>query len=262
MTRAHLIAGGYPIGSPAGHDMDYARLRLLEKLYQAGFRSTVAEDFGRLDDHLDGAALLVTYTAGPIPSGDQNQALARWLRAGGKWLALHGSSGGRAARIAGSRQRRMLRGPHHDTLGALFLNHPPLRRFEVTVHPGHQVTDGVASFRTVDELYLIEPIGEHRVLLSTELPTDPSPPGFGFVYDRDTSLRADGKTRILGLEHRLGDGGVVYLSLGHCHDPVSNMQPSVDDSLGADGSVPNPFRGSWETTGFNLLLDNALTWAA
>jgi hypothetical protein len=28
-TRAHLIAGGFPAGSYAGHDHDYARLRLL-----------------------------------------------------------------------------------------------------------------------------------------------------------------------------------------------------------------------------------------
>ena len=27
--RVHLIAGGYPPGSFAGHDMDYVRLRLL-----------------------------------------------------------------------------------------------------------------------------------------------------------------------------------------------------------------------------------------
>ncbi len=28
--RAHLIAGGYPPGQSAGHDHDYARLKLLE----------------------------------------------------------------------------------------------------------------------------------------------------------------------------------------------------------------------------------------
>ena len=28
--RAHLITGGYPAGSDAGHDMNFARLRLLE----------------------------------------------------------------------------------------------------------------------------------------------------------------------------------------------------------------------------------------
>ena len=32
ITRVHLITGGFPPGSPAGHDMDYARLRLLQLL--------------------------------------------------------------------------------------------------------------------------------------------------------------------------------------------------------------------------------------
>jgi hypothetical protein len=27
--RAHLITGGFPLGAHAGHDHDYARLRLL-----------------------------------------------------------------------------------------------------------------------------------------------------------------------------------------------------------------------------------------
>ena len=30
--RVHLITGGFPPGSPAGHDMNYARLNLLQKL--------------------------------------------------------------------------------------------------------------------------------------------------------------------------------------------------------------------------------------
>ena len=29
--RAHLIVGGFPPGSPAGHDMNFARLQLLQR---------------------------------------------------------------------------------------------------------------------------------------------------------------------------------------------------------------------------------------
>ena len=32
VVRAHLIAGGFPAGQAAGHDHDYARLRILEQL--------------------------------------------------------------------------------------------------------------------------------------------------------------------------------------------------------------------------------------
>jgi hypothetical protein len=36
--RAHLVTGGFPTGSMAGHDHDYARLRLLGLLPNATFR--------------------------------------------------------------------------------------------------------------------------------------------------------------------------------------------------------------------------------
>ena len=44
--RAHLITGGYPAGSDAGHDVNYARLRLLEILAERdGLEVTFAMDF-------------------------------------------------------------------------------------------------------------------------------------------------------------------------------------------------------------------------
>ena len=43
--RVHVITGGFPPGAAAGHDMDYARLRLLELVYeQPHVRATVAND--------------------------------------------------------------------------------------------------------------------------------------------------------------------------------------------------------------------------
>ena len=49
-TRVHLIAGGYPPGQHAGHDMDYARLRLLEKLGQdVSIHTTVGGDYTDID---------------------------------------------------------------------------------------------------------------------------------------------------------------------------------------------------------------------
>ena len=41
-------------------------------------------------------------------------------------------------RVRDSRQRKMQRLAHHDLLGAFYLNHPPVRRFEgfeVTARP-------------------------------------------------------------------------------------------------------------------------------
>lgn len=260
--RAHLIVGGFPPGSPAAHDMDYARLRLLGFLAEhEDATTTVANDYAELDKWLDGASLLMTYVAGPVPNADQHASLSDWLQNGGRWFALHGTSGGRAARIEGSRQRKMVKEAHHETLGSFFLNHPPVRRFDVAVSGGHPLTAGLPdSFETIDELYLIEPIGDSEVLLTTELPEDPSPPGFGFQYDADTSLQADGRTRVLGYVKEVGAGSVAYVALGHCHSPRSNGQPFVDASVADDGVTPTTLRGSWETEGFQKLVRNAVAW--
>lgn len=258
--RAHLIVGGFPRGALAGHDMDYARLRLLDMLGEQSAVTTVAGDFSDIETALAGVQSLVTYVAGPIPDASQNAAIEQWLDAGGRWFALHGTSGGKAARLPSGRGRAMVKTPHHKTLGGFFLNHPPLRKFTVNVAADHPLTRGLpASFEVADELYLIEPQGENEVLLTTELEKDPSPPGFGFSYETDTSVQADGKTRVLGHTRHVGKGGVTYIALGHCHSPASNMQPFVDENLGHD--TPPVFRGSWETAPFQQLVRNALAWS-
>ena len=43
--RSHLVAGGFPPGSSAGHDHDYARLRLLGLLAKQDVPTSVANDF-------------------------------------------------------------------------------------------------------------------------------------------------------------------------------------------------------------------------
>jgi hypothetical protein len=58
----------------------------------------------------------------------------------------------------------------------------------------------------------------------------------------------------------LGKGAVAYVALGHCHDPSSNIQPFVDESVASHGVTPATFRGSWETEGFVHLLENAVNW--
>ena len=59
--RAHLIAGGFPPGSPAGHDHDYARLRLLSLLAEHDVPASVANDFGDVEKWLPPSRLLITY---------------------------------------------------------------------------------------------------------------------------------------------------------------------------------------------------------
>jgi hypothetical protein len=248
--------------------MDYARLRLLQLLHEhPHVLTTVTNDFTDISKWLPESRLLITYVAGPYPNEEQNQVIRQWLEAGGRWLALHGTAGGKAVPVGEQRHiRKMVKGSHHATLGSFFLNHPPLRKFQVSVTDREHVLtkDLPASFEVMDELYLIElqePATCH-ILLTTELAKDPSPPGFGFVYDKDTSVLPDGKTRVLGYIREVGKGGVVYIALGHCHSLKNNIQPFVDPSVSPSGSTPTLFRGAWESEPFERLLRNGITWGS
>ena len=67
--RGHLVAGSFPPGSSAGHDRDYARLRLLGLLAERDVPVSVANDFANIEKWLPVTQLLITYVAGPYPIG-------------------------------------------------------------------------------------------------------------------------------------------------------------------------------------------------
>src|SRR6516165_1706008 len=131
--RAHLIAGGFPPGSMAGHDHDYARLRLLGLLAEQDIPASVANDFADVEKWLPVSRLLITYVACPYPDATQHRPIERWLEAGGHRLGLHGTSGGRAERVEGLRSRRTVKTEHHALLGSRFLTHPPICKIRVDV---------------------------------------------------------------------------------------------------------------------------------
>ncbi len=122
-VRVHVVAGGFPPGSVAGHDMDYARMRILELLQEKqDAHATVSNDFEDVHKWLPGSQLMITYVAGPYLNDAHSRFVRDWLEAGGRWLALHGTSGGKAARVSEqSRARKMVKLSHHATLGCFFL---------------------------------------------------------------------------------------------------------------------------------------------
>src|ERR1700683_3828164 len=91
-ARAHVIAGGFPVGSMSGHDHDYARLKLLGLLAERDIPASVSNDFADVEKWLPVRQMLINYVAGPYPDAAQTRALRSWLEEGGKWLALHGTS--------------------------------------------------------------------------------------------------------------------------------------------------------------------------
>jgi uncharacterized protein len=259
--RAHLIAGGFPAGSMSGHDHDYARLKLLGLLAERDIPASVSNDFADLEKFLPVSRLLITYVAGPYPSAAQTAAIRDWLEAGGHWLALHGTSGGKAERVEGFRSRRTVKTEHHAVLGSYFLTHPPIREIRVQVRGGNSpLTQGLgSSFVVEDEPYFIElqDPAATRILLTAEYGADCVSPNIGTLYPVDTSLQPDGKTRVLGYTKDVGAGGIAYIALGHCHNPAIRAARTFTDP--AD-KTPPMFHGPWDTGAFSTLLRNAIAW--
>jgi type 1 glutamine amidotransferase len=259
--RAHVICGGFPPGQMSGHDHDYARLKLLGLLAEQDVAASVAGDFADVERWLPTSRLLITYVAGPYPNAAQTAAIASWLESGGRWLGLHGTSGGKAERIEGYRSRRTVKTEHHALLGSYFLTHPLICEIRVQVKDtASPLTRGLGtSFVVEDEPYFIElqdPASTH-ILLTAEYGPGCVSPNIGTLYPTDTSLEADGKTRVLGYTRQIGKGGVAYFALGHCHNPAIRAARAFTDP--AD-KTPPIFHGPWDSDPFMTLLGNSIAW--
>ena len=259
-VRAHVITGGFPPGSMSGHDHDYARLRLLTLLAERDVPASVGNDFSDIEKWLPVSRLLITYVAGPYPDGAQTAAIRQWLEAGGHWLALHGSSGGKAQRVEGMRNRRTVKTEHHALLGSMFLTHPPIAeiRVEVKDHDSPLTRGLGSSFVVEDEPYFIElqDPAASRVLLTADYGPSGDWPVAKTLYGNDASLLPDGRTRVIAYSRDVGRGSVAYVALGHCHNPAIHATRAANP---ADGSPPT-FHGPWESDGFVTLLRNAIAW--
>ena len=103
---------------------------------------------------------------------------------------------------------------------------------------------------------VVAPDAPVRILLTADYGPGSVSPSIGTLYATDTSLRPDGRTRVLGYTREVGDGGVTYFALGHCHNPASRAGRAADPT----DTTPPVFRGAWETDGFMTLLGNAIGW--
>ena len=59
---------------------------------------------------------------------------------------------------------------------------------------------------------------------------------------------------MVGYTRAVGDGGVTYFALGHCHNPAIRAGRTADPA----DNTPLTFRGSWESDAFIALLRNAI----
>ena len=238
-----LVAGGMY------HDVDFARLRLLELLSEHDdFRVRVQPDYEDADAIAAGS-ILVSYTCNVRPSEGAQRAIRDWVEGGGRWVALHGTN---SALDLGTPQG--VDSPRvfplwADTLGSQFIAHPPIAPYRVDLSDAdHWLVAGIEPFDTDDELYLCE--HADRDALVPLLHTDWQGIAKGFVE----SDWADGPERHLVMYLReLGSGAVLYNTLGHCRGHY-DMAPVVD-------YYPVIERGSWEQPAYFELLRRSLRWA-
>lgn len=234
-----LVAGG------KYHDIDFARLEILKLLAEDDrVRVRVFEDYANLAA-IEAADILVTYTCDVTPSLVQQEALRAWLERGGRWYALHGTNS--ILRFLSNGLVDSPRWAPHlmQTLGSMFIAHPPIAPYRVTVAaPDHPLVAGVEPFDAEDELYLSEYYGELEVLLETEFEGEAA----GFVESRWQKAKHP-----VFYIHPVGEGAVLYLTLGHCRGHY-DMQPMID-------FYPQPERGSWALPVFYDLLRRGLAWA-
>ncbi len=111
-----------------------------------------------------------------------------------------------------------------------------------------------------DEPYFIElqDPGSTQILLTADYGPSATSPAIGTLYASDTSLQSDGRTRVLGYTREVGNGGVTYFALGHCHNPGIRAARAPDPA----DKTPPTFHGAWETDAFITLLRNAIAWGA
>ena len=253
MTRrinVHFVCGGW------WHDFDYARLQVLQLLGEhAHLRTTVSSHFEDLD-LLESADVLITYTCNVRPSEAAQQALRSWVERGGRWFALHGTNSAidpPAELGKGSFVTPRVFPTFVDTLGSQFLSHPPIAPYTVTVSPVAEhdpLVAGIEPFQADDELYLCEYHGAIEPLLETHWTGD-SGPGFA---ERDWP---HDEPRLVMYRRPLGDGCVLYLTLGHCRGHWDMIAPPFNGMY-----WPKIERGAWELDEFHTLLRRGIEWTA
>jgi type 1 glutamine amidotransferase len=234
-----LIAGG------RYHDFDFARLELLKLLHEdENVRVRVFEDYSCVDA-LATAKLLVTYTCDVAANAAQARALKTFLERGGRWFALHGTNAMLEFLDSGVVDTPDTAPELMEILGSRFLSHPPAFPYRVEVaDPNHPLVAGIESFETTDELYLSSHSDNLQILLDTEY--EGQTPNFTCAH----WPRA--RHPVLYI-HAVGEGAVLYLTLGHCRSP-HDMRPFMD-------IWPRTDRASWDLPVYRELLRRGVAWA-
>ena len=236
---AHFVAAG------KYHDIDFARLEVLKLLAEhPQIRTTVACDYSAAD-RLDACRFMVSYTCDMMPNAKETKAIRRWLEAGGKWLALHGTNSILVFTDNGLVDTPDDRPDVMEMLGTQFKAHPPIGPFKVeVVNRDHELSRGIEDFEVVDELYLSHTTAGIDTVMQTRFSGEAA----GFVTGK-----WDETTVPIVYTRRFGAGMVTYNALGHCRGHY--------DLPGIVDFYPNPEKCAWNYAVYYDLLRRSIAWA-
>lgn len=193
-TKLLLACGG------EFHDYRGIAAEMQATLSGEGYAIDVAlDDLDQLAD-LPGAGydgIVFYHTLGTLTAA-QEAGLAGYVAAGGGFIGVHSA----ADSFRESPGYRAL-------VGGYFVEHPPYRRYQVRLVPGHEITDGkTADYFVEDEMYVTSYDARVQVLA--------------------TALWGDGTTPVAWCR-QWGSGRVFYLALGH--DPQACRHALFTDLL-------------------------------
>nr|WP_255696771.1 ThuA domain-containing protein [Sandaracinobacteroides sayramensis] len=234
------------VASGRYHDIDYARAELLMHLGERmEIRTRVREDYADIG-LLAASSMMISYTCDVVATPEQVAGIRDWLSDGGRWFALHGTNSILRFTDDGRVDTPDEAPEFMQLLGSRFAAHPPIERYRVDVaDPAHPLVRGIEPFEVTDEQYLAHLTAPVHVLLDT---------WFEGETPRFVDSQWPGRRHPIFYLRRVGRGGILYLTLGHCrghHDmqPLTDWWPDVD-------------RGSWEEPAFRELVRRGIGWAA
>ena len=238
----HLVAAG------KYHDIDFARLELLKLLAEhEHIRVTVASDYENADQ-VNNCNFMISYTCDVRPSENAQKFIRKWVEDGGRWMALPGTNSALDMGGPDGVDSPRCFPLWAETLGSQFIAHPPIAPYSVEISdPSNWLVSDLESFETDDELYLCEYHDQEN--LHTLLHTDWNGEARGFVESDWTN---DEKRRLVMYLRPLGDGCVLYNTLGHCRGHY-DMRPLTD-------YYPKIERCSWEIPQYYELLKRGIRW--
>lgn len=240
---AYLVAGG------RFHDIDYARLQLLNLLAEhPHVRVKVGSDYEDTDA-IAASSFLVSYTCDIRPSENAQVAIRDWVAGGGRWLALHGTNSALDFNPPNPVGTPRCFPVWAELLGTQFISHPPIEPFPVKLSdPNHWLVEGIEPFETDDELYLCEYHDRDSLhpLLHTEWQGET--PGF-----EESDWTDCDPVHLVMYTKNHGDGEILYNNLGHCrgHWDMTEALPYY----------PVIERCSWDIPQYHELLRRGLRWA-